>query len=339
VFSPSRRSLDAFLKRLQITKLDNWPTHLRGAFEVVAMRKSVEEAKVIIFQSVEAAHRCAQGISQMLLFDSQSSSSKTFQVSCLRIANCMKPNRLRREKRDILDEIARRAFVRGDVNGETISDFFLECWRVLEQSVEDKNSAQILKYLGIDNDRPFGEIEKKRGGFALPLVTCYESLPPKLQLDLESILRNLAKGQQLLLTAHDVFIGFANPTLSPQLVEGTNSAEDLLASYVEDVATVWIGAGLEVGRGTKPDDGQYIGPFEKFVEQVLLSQFDTRFSVFDRPDEEQSKKARQAFYALPKDFQKKGSASIHKGTRLITARLLRRVLAAFKKSRTNVHMT
>jgi hypothetical protein len=331
VLSPSRRSLDALVKLLQLSEPDDWPTHLRRASEIVAQRKSVEETKTIIVQAVKAAHRCAQGISQMLLSNSQSSTSIKFHTSCVRIVNCLKPTRLRKETRNALDEVARHTFAERDVNTESVSDFLLGCQKVLEQGVQDKNSAEILKYLGLTNDSRFGQLEdKKRGLPTLPIVTWYESLMTKLRLELESKLRQAIE-RQLHLTAHDIFSGFASSAVDEELTERTNDTEDLLASYVEEVAKVWVEAGLRVGRATKADDAHYVGPFENFVERVLLSQFDTRFSFFNRPDEEQMKKAWHSFYSLPEDFQEAGSRSIHQGSRLISDRLLRRVLQSFSK--------
>lgn len=326
--TPGRRSLNILLTQLECNEPALWPSHLCEAHKIVADLEPAYDARTVVIESVKLAHRCAQLLSEISLSEIQSSTFVRFRLSCKRIANCLKRTRLRREMRIRLDELAKNSFLRADVSAETISHFFSGCQKIIERSTKDANEIEILKYLGIEHNRRFGQLEcKKRGDPTLPIVTWHEALSSTLKFALEANLRGICEKRQHQLTAHDVFRALAN--VEPdQNVEGTRNAKDSLITYVTQLARIWKKADLNVGRSSNAYDPVNLGPFPNFVERVLLSQFDANHNFFNRPDEE---RVWDAYQALAQEFKEATDEQPKSASRLITDRLLRQALALSKK--------
>jgi hypothetical protein len=328
MISPSRRNLRALLEQLRRDEPKDWPHHLHDAFATAAKHKAAEQAKTIVIESVKSAHRCGASISNILLSTSQADVSTSFHKACVRLANCLSPRRLPRDKVIALNAAARKAFIDDEIDTETISYFWLNCKEILGRPPRDKHSTQALRNLGVLEDPRFGELEcKRRGAPTLPIVNWYNALPNDLRIELETGLCQLAQRRGHHLEAREVFVIFAD-LLSTQDSKASIEIKDLLAAYIHDVVKIWIDAGLPVGRSNNEDNPEKLGPFPSFLERVLLSQFDMQYNFFDRADVEQ---VWDVYEALPEEFKSMAEDLEKPTVRLVSDWQLRWVLKELRK--------
>jgi hypothetical protein len=97
----------------------------------------------------------------------------------------------------------------------------------------------------------------------------------------EAGLRNLISRPSAGFTALDVFSTIAHALTVAIITERQEDGGDLLTAYVADVEKVWRRAGFRPSRVRNASKSKYRGPYHRFLELVLIDQFDPISRQFD----------------------------------------------------------
>lgn len=96
----ARIRIDPVLRNLTAQPVDDWPKHLRLAWEVLAKKRGVDNgtARAVLFASFSAARRCAQAIDQRSRTNVNAVAPSKLRKMFARIARCIRrsPASLRR---------------------------------------------------------------------------------------------------------------------------------------------------------------------------------------------------------------------------------------------------
>jgi hypothetical protein len=274
-----------------------WPEHLRHAFQIVNER-APQVAEQIVIDAVGAGHRAVRKAYEAQLREGRSSALATFSKNCKTLSNATKPKRLLKAVQMQLDQAARSAFACGFADLETVQRFFAE--DAIQQLFSKDASTKGCNHALI-----------------------YEASPPTLRLECESALAQLISEKAEPITAHDVFASLHEASLRCTEMARSERIDDFLQGYLAELDEIWTSYELKVGRGNRPADSKYRGPFPKFAERVLLSQRHPGSNLFEPVSEQESATVWKEYWKLPPKWQKETSSKPFRDARLITDRILR----------------
>lgn len=309
----SRGNNEQFARWLKANSPEDWPKFLNCAwaiaFERLAESETAGESAAgaivisrpseIVISAVAAAHDCARAVSARAQANEQARVRDEFLSA---IEEVIKPVERSKRIQRALDEVAQREFRDADVDLEAVSRFFDGCADVARKKSSLDAARRILNALA-GRKHETDARSPEQAPLTLKIATHYEAIHPSDRAMVEAGLLESIGRQSEPLTALGVFAAMIH---SLSLAEGRElnaRAGDLLTQYVAAVAEIWDCSGLGWGRGTGPDNPKYRGPFHRFLELVLIDQFDPRSRLFDPPDEKELSPGREDYDRLPDDLR------------------------------------
>jgi hypothetical protein len=296
----ARRNLDAYIKQLNESEPEAWPKFLFCAWAIVAEElKKPDIARETVIGAVAAAHTCADAISSRTQANARNQA--TLDVSSA-ISRIFKPIERRAPIRRALDEVARREFQEGHTDSEAIFSFFNGCAYVVSTFRGVPDAKRMMNALGGAVDL----VEKIDDGSEpriLNLINNYEAMHTSERTSVEESLRQLIGDLSASLTALDVFSAIAHSLTVATIVATREYSGDLLRAYVAEVAEIWRKLGFCPTRRRKHDDPDYRSEFHRFLEFVLIDQFDPRSRLFNPADEGELELPRKIYASLPKKLR------------------------------------
>jgi hypothetical protein len=299
----SRRNLQSFIDRRLCSEAEAWPTFLYRAWAIVAEElEQPDVARKTVISAVAAAHACAVAVSARVQANARSRARQEVSSAISIIFNCTK--RIRAPIRHALNELAQIEFREGPVNSEVMTSFFDGCAGVIKGLPSEADVVRIVNALGVSGY----EIEKSKGRRiaakpTLKLISDWESMHPSVRAIVEENLEQLVKDASIPLSARDIFSAIARSLTLGAITEVQKKSVDLLIVYVAAVAESWRQAGLHPGRAWHPEEPEHRSHFHRFLELVLIDQFDPSSRLFNRLDEIELMRNRRflASFALEKD--------------------------------------
>ena len=260
----ARRRLNSFVLDLKSKPTDEWPPHLRRAWNILHSESELalfeEAALSLIIKSVSAAHKCAQAINQRSAEIAEFQTCTKLHDTLRRIAKCAKraPARLRR----LLDEQVVPLIREGTIDLEVIGAIFDAAVAAFREFPKVEASRTALREMcGMPPDHVRVVVIKSE----------YAAAGEAYQRQAEGAIAALAKSSNHKLSASDVFNALASPLGSDQGTRPNAQIYDLIVEYVAEIATFWRQAGLRPSRATRLEDPTYRSNFHRFADLVLTA--------------------------------------------------------------------
>jgi hypothetical protein len=228
----------------------------------------------------------------------------------LRIFNCIK--RIRAPIRYSLDELAQTTFRDGHADSEAIFDFLNGCADVANGLPKENDAARIVRALGVST----AEIESPDKAFTKPtlkLINDWESMHSSVRALVEerlAITVEAAKDPATSLSARQIFSTIVHSLTVGAVTAIQGSSKAPLVAYVALVGEAWQQADLYPGRASKDGDPDYRSKFHRFVELVLIGQFDPRSRLFDRLNADELVRERELLASLLLDKEERKDVRI-----------------------------
>jgi hypothetical protein len=308
--SLARRNLEAYLRQLKESEPELWPKFLNRAWAILAQEGKRDVARDVVIDAVTAAHRCAVAVSSRALSNAQDQALQEVSSAVLRILNCIK--RIPAPIRYALDELAQIKFLEGHADSEVIFNFFNGCADLANGLPDEIDARRIVSALGLSTI----EIESLDKAIAKPtlkLISDWESMHSSVRTAVEerlAIMVKEAKDSATYLSAREIFRTIAHSLTVGAVTAVQGNSKDLLVAYVALVAERWRQADLYPGRASKEGDPEYRSKFHRFLELVLIDQFDPRSRLFDRLNADELMQAREFMASLPLDDEERKNVRI-----------------------------
>ncbi len=305
----SQRNLNQFIDRLNATEPQDWPTFLYRAWAIVAIElEKPDVARETVISTVAAAHACALAVSARVQANARSLARQEVSSAISSIFNCIK--RSSASIRNALNEVAQIEFREGHADSEVVTNFFNGCADFVKGVPSEADVVRMVNAFGVPNH----EIEKLNRRIpakpTLKLISDWESMHPSVRTSVELELQRLVSNRSSNLKALEVFSTLAHSLANESVTETRENSGDLLIAYVAEVAEIWRRWELYPGRATRGDDSEYRSQFHRFLELVLINQFDPRSRLFDRLDEKELMRNRKFIASLALDGDERGEAGI-----------------------------
>ena len=307
----SRRNLKAFINWLNCTEAEAWPKFLHRAWKIVAEElKKPDVARATVADAVAAAHTCAVAFSNRTLANERTRVQREVTSAASKLSNLIR--RVPAPLRNALNEVARAEFREGGhADSEVVADFLAGCVRVAEIFPNMKDARTALGLLGIS----VGQIEKTdhNSNHRTPKFTIlnYEAVHLSARAIVEERLETLMKDPSAPRMASDIFSTIAASLTIASTAEIRENGVDLLIAYVTKVAAIWRRVDLYPGRASKEGDPEYRNQFHRFLELVLIDQFDPRSRLFDRLNAEELMRNREFLASLALEKVEREETGIH----------------------------
>ena len=260
VVHPARRRLPSFLLDLETKPVVKWAPHLRLAFEILKGDLGLPEptARIVLKDSISAAHECAQAINQRSGQIFESETRAELHNRFRRIANCIKRSPLRLRER--LDERIDCLVKKGVIDLEVVEAVFDTTAAVFAEFPDIEPSRTALRSIcGKPSD----------GAQVVLIKNDYASIGPIYQRRAEDAAVTLLSSASGQAHASGVFEALAGALGSEQDINPGSQIYDLIVHYVVEVAKAWRQVGLRPSRARHPEDPTYKSKFHRFVDLVL----------------------------------------------------------------------
>jgi hypothetical protein len=327
----ARRNLSSFIGELSRSEPKDWPKFLSSAWTIIAKDFGKPDvARKTLIDTVEAAHTCAVAFSERTRANERTRLQREVTSAASKLSNLTR--RVRAPVRNALDEVARAELREGHADFEFVANFLAGCVRVAETFPSVKDARTALGLLGVSGDQVEETDDNSNHRTPTFTVSNYEAMHPSARAIVEERLGTLMKDPSSPRTTSEIFSTIAASLTIGSIAEIRENGVDLLVAYVTNVANVWRRADLNPGRAWHPEDREYRSPFHRFVELVLIDQFDPRSRLFNKLDDRELMRNREFLASLPLDRDEREEAGI--GPRyqwLISEHHIRAALKAIQK--------
>jgi hypothetical protein len=300
----ARRNPGTYHRQLNDSEPQAWPNFLNRAWAIIAQELGKRDvAREVVIDAVAAAHHCAVAVSATALANAQDQAHQKVSSAVRRIFNCIK--RIPAPIRYSLDELAKVKFQEGHADSEAIFNFFNGCADFANGLPDENEAVRIVSALGVST----AEIESPdKARPTLKLINDWESMHSSVRAVVEERLAMTvkeAKDTPTALSARKIFSTIDHSLTIGAVTGVQGSSKDLLVAYV-----TLVQADLYPGRASKEGDSEYRSKFHRFLELVLISQFDPRSRLFDRQNADELTRERDFLASLPLDEEERKDARI-----------------------------
>ena len=260
----ARRRLNTFVLDLKSKPTDEWPPHLRLAWNILnsgsELALSEQAVLSLIIKSVSAAHKCAQAINEKSADIAEFQTRIKLHDTLRRIAKCTKraPAGLRRRLDEQVAPLRRESAIDLEVI-DAIFDIAVAAFREFPKAEPSRTALREMCGMPPDHDR------------VVVIKSEYAAVGEAYQRKAEDAIATLAKSASHKASAADVFNALASALRFDRTAHPNAQIPPLIVEYVAELATFWRQAGLRPTRATRVGDPTYRSKFHRFVDLVLTA--------------------------------------------------------------------
>jgi hypothetical protein len=294
----ARRQLPQFLRLLKAKPPAAWPKHLAAAWRILCedLNLPSPQAREVIWDSVEAAHHWV--VTQDLLCReiAELEARTEARRACLRISNCLKPERAPASLRKYLNEAAFDLLQNSVIDLEIIESIFDTTLAILVGFPDDESARTARKAL-----------RKLR-------KTNYSSLGA-IRGEAEKSINVWASSASQKTAAKDFFATLGHGLNLKDPANGKITVRALTVEYVRSVATSWRRAGLKPTRISNTYNAAFRTKFHLFADLALTAMAEPWALRHDGALEILKRNLQAAYHRAPDDFKRDGSAELRRSDR------------------------
>ena len=245
----ARRRLGPLLIKLQRTTIEEWPPHLKVAFELLHRKSALADREIrsLIIESVQAAHACGHAINRQSDRIVELETRRKLRNTFKRFASCAKraPQKIRKRLNDGIFPLIRDNPADSELI-ETILATTVGAFLEFPEEEAAKTALQ-LKF----DIKAIYDVNYDR---AAAIKNEYSVLDNAYQRKAEEAITEIAKAPTKKTIASDVFRGLASALDSNELQKVSAATHAMIVDYVVTVANLWRRVGLRPSRARQESE-------------------------------------------------------------------------------------
>jgi hypothetical protein len=282
-----RRRFDRFVLELKNKAADEWPQHLRSAWNILYDELSLPHSTAlsIVINSASAADRFVKASNELLNDNVKAQAHTRIQTACSRVSKCAKraPAALRRR----LDQAIHPLLQEPQIDLEVMDLFFATTTKIFEEFSTVESSCVALRSLK----------DLERAGFS----TLGMALGQKLEHAIAGFVATSSTKHQA--TAANAFAAMAAVLDSEEIARTHTQNGKLIIRYVTELARIWQDASLKPSRARDPYKPAYKSRFHRYADLVLTGMVEPRALRHDANVDEHRREIRRRHAELPADLR------------------------------------